>query len=525
MNFKTQAINPKSLVATIQGGFDQIEEMVVRDRLPETWGDYDQLEFVAEGGMGQVYKAWHRNLKRFEAIKVMRKDGFPQSKDLLRFKFEAEAAGTLTHANIVSVYGSGEQNGQPFIAMQWVSGGNLYDRREEFHADAPRIAKILSKLARAVQYAHSQGILHRDLTPKNILLDENGEPLISDFGLAKRADSDIHVTATGVLLGTPQFMSPEQARGERRITIATDIFALGGILYLLLTGQPAYTGRNVPDVIKKITSEPPTQPRVLMPDVNPDLEAICMKCLEQNPRDRYGSAQELAEDLERCVAGLPVSVRTPGLYEWAVRELTKTPPLFNGYVWQVKISFALIILLSQIVITGLVQMDLPISTVWAVFVTSWVAGAGALWWQMWNKFTRLPTTEQHSVMIAIGYILGYISLTFGVVPFTGPARQILEFYPALIAFSAFSLFVVGTTHWGRFYLISLVVLMLSVLARLIPDAGPMILGITMAAIMLYWAWAIKYWFCEPEQLSVSLRYQNSSSTRMLGPDKMTEKLT
>jgi hypothetical protein len=249
-----------------------------------------------------------------------------------------------------------------------------------------------------------------------------------------------------------------------------------------------------------------------MPDVNPDLEAICMKCLEQNPRDRYGSAQELAEDLERCVAGLPVSVRTPGLYEWAVRELTKTPPLFNGYVWQVKISFALIILLSQIVITGLVQMDLPISTVWAVFVTSWVAGAGALWWQMWNKFTRLPTTEQHSVMIAIGYILGYISLTFGVVPFTGPARQILEFYPALIAFSAFSLFVVGTTHWGRFYLISLVVLMLSVLARLIPDAGPMILGITMAAIMLYWAWAIKYWFCEPEQLSVSLRYQNSSST-------------
>src|SRR5262249_45622187 len=234
-------------------------------RFLASFGEYERLELVAHGGMGVVYRAWHPRLKRVEAVKLIRSSHVASPADLARFRLEVEAGGAPHTPNSTAVYGAGEVDGQPYLAMKWIEGGSLSAHLARFREHPRESARFVAKVAQAIHYAHQRGILHRDLKPGNILLDPTGEPLVTDFGLAKRLDADVGLTATGAVAGTPAYMAPEQARGQKALTVAADVYALGGVLYALLTSKPPFHGTNDVAVLEQVVGSPPPPPRALNP--------------------------------------------------------------------------------------------------------------------------------------------------------------------------------------------------------------------------------------------------------------------
>jgi serine/threonine protein kinase len=258
-------------------------------------GRYWLLEQIASGGMGVVYKARQQDLDRIVALKMIRPDVGLSKERVLRFEREARAAARLQQPNIVSIFDIGEWQGLPYYTMQYAACGSLDDRQERLaHAAA---ALLVEKIARALAYAHANGVLHRDLKPSNVLLHEHGEPLVSDFGLAKFWDSDVELTREGELLGTPAYMAPEQAAASgATLTGAADVWALGVILYELLTGQRPFPGKARHDVLTQIRCHEPPMPSALDAQLDSRLEAIVLRCLDKDPARRYTAAQ-LADDL------------------------------------------------------------------------------------------------------------------------------------------------------------------------------------------------------------------------------------
>ncbi len=258
-----------------------------------TFADYELLEEIARGGMGVVYKARQRSLNRTVAVKMILAGHLASLADHERFHAEAEAAANLDHPGIVPVFQVGEHEGQHFYSMGFVDGQTLTERLAQGPV-APREAALLARdVAEAVQYAHSQGVVHRDLKPGNILLDRAGRPRVADFGLAKRVASETHLTMTGQVLGTPSFMPPEQARGQTdEIGPSADIYALGAVLYAMLTGRPPFQAATSLDTLNQVLTRDPVPPRQLNAQVPPDLETIVLKCLEKSPARRYRSGQE-----------------------------------------------------------------------------------------------------------------------------------------------------------------------------------------------------------------------------------------
>ncbi|TWU18853.1 serine/threonine-protein kinase [Allorhodopirellula heiligendammensis] len=281
-------------------------------RLPLVEFDgYEILGEIARGGMGIVYRARQIEANRIVALKMILSGNVAGVDEIQRFKNEAKAAARLDHPNIVPVFDIGEQDGQHFFSMGFVNGPSLKQLISNERMDDQRSAEFVRTLARAVQYAHSKGIIHRDLKPANILLDEHGNPRITDFGLSKVLHSQTELTGTGQVLGTPAYMSPEQASGRsNEITEATDIYSLGGILYELLTGCVPFYSETVVGLLMKVQNETPRSPAsVSQVRLSADLDTICMKCLEKNPSDRYSTAQDLADDLDRYLQGEPILAR------------------------------------------------------------------------------------------------------------------------------------------------------------------------------------------------------------------------
>ncbi len=295
--------------------------------------DYQLLDQIGRGGMGVVYRARQLSLNRVVALKMIAKGDFASPAALARFRREAETAAKLDHPNIVAIIEVGEREANPYLVMRFVEGDSLARflpkfalspeaRGAEAGQAQVRISRLIATVARAVDYAHSRGVLHRDLKPSNILLDLHDVPHLTDFGIAKLLDQDTHLTQTAELLGTLSYMAPEQAEGKP-ISRGADIYSLGAILYELLTGRPPFSGAKM-DVLRQVIVDDPPQPRAINGAIDRDLETICLKCLDKNSGRRYATALQLAEDLERWQRHEPILARQAGpitrLQRWTVRN-------------------------------------------------------------------------------------------------------------------------------------------------------------------------------------------------------------
>jgi serine/threonine protein kinase/tetratricopeptide (TPR) repeat protein len=288
-------------------------------------GNYEILEEIGHGAMGVIYRARQRHSRRIVAVKRVLTYDTESREALVRFRREAEAAASLDHPNILPIYEVSEtEHGLPFFSMKFATGGSLRDLAASLRHEPRECVRLMAKVARATQYAHRQGILHRDLKPGNILLDSRGEPLVSDFGLAKWLDTKTDLTATLTAFGTPGYIAPEQAGAASNLTPAADIYSLGAILFELLSGRPPFVGANALSVIRQATETPAPKLRSLDPSLDRDLETICAHCLERDPKARYHSAEDLTADLERWLDTRPILARPVSaparMWRWSRRN-------------------------------------------------------------------------------------------------------------------------------------------------------------------------------------------------------------
>lgn len=314
---------------------------------PTVVGDYQILGVLGRGAVGVVYKAWHLELKRTVALKMLLAGIHAAPRELMRFRTEAEAVARLHHPNIVQVYEIGAHNDLPFFALEYVEGGSLAQKMAGRTMPARDAAGLVEALARAMHYAHQQNILHRDLKPANVLLSESGVPKITDFGLAKRLEEgESSQTRTGTLMGTPSYMAPEQAQGNlRQIGPWSDQYALGATLYEMLTGRPPFLGSTLLDTLHQVRKKEPVPPSQLQPKTPRDLEIICLKCLQKEPGQRYAHAADLADDLKRFLSGEPIRARPVSTPERLWRWCRRNPRL-------AALSTAVLLLAALVAVSG-----------------------------------------------------------------------------------------------------------------------------------------------------------------------------
>ena len=292
------------------------------------FGDYELLEEIGHGGQGVVYRARQKSLNRTVALKVIGLGPWATEAHLKRFRREAEATASLNHPRIVPIYEVGERDGACYFSMGLVEGEQLDATLKDEPMPIRRSVELIAKIAGTVHYAHEHGILHRDIKPGNILLDQRGEPHLTDFGLARLVETESTVTHTLEILGTPSYMAPEQAAGGTiKVDKATDVYGLGAVLYQLLTGHPPFAGGTIYETIKLVLETEPRQPRLLNPKVDRDLSTICLKCLEKDPRRRYSSALALAEDLEHWLKHQPIRAHHSGIFTRGHKWVWRKPAL------------------------------------------------------------------------------------------------------------------------------------------------------------------------------------------------------
>lgn len=333
----TRLGNGLCLSCTLRQGLDSdreasresFEAILTEDEVQDThWrvGNYEILEEIGRGGMGVIYRARQRHSRRIVAVKRMVSYHADSRETLERFRREAEAAASLDHPNILPIYEIGQgEDGLPFFSMKYASGGSLQNAGSAFRNDARECVRLMAKVARAVQYAHEHGVLHRDLKPGNILLDARGEPFVTDFGLAKWLDTGTDLTRTLTIFGTPGYIAPEQAKGPAaNLAPTADVYSLGAIAFNLFTGRPPFIGEHALAVVQQASETSAPKLRSLAPVVDRELETICARCLEREPQVRYRSAADLAADLERWLEGRPIVARRVSpparLWRWSKRN-------------------------------------------------------------------------------------------------------------------------------------------------------------------------------------------------------------
>lgn len=444
---------------------------------------YEVLDVLGRGGMGVVYKARQVRANRVVALKMILHAEHAGACEHERFQIEAESVARLQHPHIVPIYEVGEADGLPFFSLEFCSGGSLADQLDGIPWRPERAAALVAVLARAMHSAHQKGIVHRDLKPANVLLTEDGTPKITDFGLAKRLDGTVH-TGSGQIMGTPSYMAPEQAEGKARAAgPAADIYALGAILYELLTGRPPFNAATPLDIILQVLAEEPLAPRLLNPAIPADLEMVIRKCLQKAPESRYPSAEALAHDLDAYLAGEPVSARSVHFVSslsWVFRATRHAAVLENwGMLWMCH-GMALLILcvLTNWLQWSGIQQRVPYLLLWTLGLGTWAV----VFWMIRRHGGPVTAIERVLAHLWAGDVA-----TLGMV-------LILEMMLGLPVLSLAPMFAVagGAVFLakagilsGTFYLQTAALFLTAPLMALWPDAALSILGVVCWACFFF----------------------------------------
>ncbi|MBW3595947.1 MAG: serine/threonine protein kinase [Planctomycetes bacterium] len=456
-------------------------------QLPYVLGDYELLEEIGHGGMGLVYRARQISLGREAAVKMILRGRMASPADLARFRAEAEAAARLDHPGIVPVYEVGESEGRPFFSMKYVAGRTLAQVLSEGPMPPREAAELLNDVCRAVHYAHQQGVLHRDLKPSNILIDEQGRPHVTDFGLAKQAADAASLTKTGAVLGTPAYMAPEQAAGSRgQVGPASDVYSLGTILYHMLTGRPPFQAASPVDTVLLVLEQDPPPPRLVNPKADRDLEMIALHCLQKPPDLRYRSAAALADDLTAYLHDESISARS-GRFGQVVsrwfRETHHAILLENWgllWMWHSLVLFTVCLATNVMYWLGFTEQ----SDRW-YYAALWMAGLwtwAAVFWALRRRMGPVTFVERQIAHVWAGAMV-CISFLFPLEYWLG--MPVLRLSPVLGLVSGMVFMVKAGILSGQFYIQAIALFVTAGLMAWQPNFAHLIFGVVAAACFFF----------------------------------------
>ncbi|MFP6674977.1 MAG: serine/threonine-protein kinase [Pirellulaceae bacterium] len=451
--------------------------------LPCEFADYVLEEEVGRGGMGIVFRARQTSLDREVAVKMILSGTFATKSERERFRAEAEAAARLDHPNIVAVHEVGEHGEIPYFSLRYIAGMTLAERLRMKPMPARDAAEILAKVARAVDCAHQCGVLHRDLKPSNILLDEAGEPFVTDFGLAKR-DNDANVTRTGAVIGTPAYMSPEQASGNRNaVGPASDIYGLGAILYYMLTGRPPFQADSPVNVMLLVREQDPIRPRIVNPRADRDLEMIALRCLQKPSDLRYRSAAMLADDLEAYLADEPLAVRSGRLVQVLSRAFRETHHATVLENWGLLWMWHSLVLLGDCLLTNGMQwlgtaQRWHYVVLWTLALWAW----GGVFWLLRRRMGPVTFVERQIAHVWLASLVGIAALF----PLEWYLQlETLTLSPIIGVVGAMTFIIKGGILSGLFYVQGVALLCTSVAMLLVPEYAHAIFGFVSAACFFF----------------------------------------
>lgn len=441
--------------------------------------DYRLEQQIGAGGMGVVYRAYDLNGQRDVAIKLIRAGSLAEGEQVQRFRAEAIAAARMQHPNIVPVHEVGRVEGHEFFTMSLVEGGDLKQRLKRGPLSSRQTAQLFLKIARALQYAHERDVVHRDIKPANILLDENQEPLLTDFGIAKLVNSGKDQTGTGQMLGTAVYMAPEQITDSKSVGSPADIYSLGATMYECLTGKAPFDNKSVVQLLSDVRNRMPASIRTTRPDVDQEIESICMRCLQKDPAERYESAEQLGDDLARYLAGEPLAA-TP-LTRWksigrvlGFRE--QHGPLDSAgaafWIFLISVTFHPVVFLLN-------ATDQSPILLWLMLAV-WGCVAGTVNYRYhWQQYWRLSSAERQSGMIFLAINLSFASLFFihGPLSTTQPISDFLEVYPPFCLVVAVGICAHAGIHAGRWMVYGAFFIPLALTIARFPYWGPLLFGV------------------------------------------------
>ncbi|MDX1964513.1 MAG: serine/threonine-protein kinase [Pirellulales bacterium] len=455
--------------------------------LPCKIGDFELLCELGRGGMGVVYQARQISLDRMVALKMVLRGSNATAADLARFRAEAEAVAKLDHPHIVPVYEVGELQGQPYFSMKFVAGTTLARQLNDGPLPPREAAEILAPICRAIHFAHQQGLLHRDLKPSNILLDLEGRSHVTDFGLAKRITDDAALTHTGAILGTPSYMAPEQAAGNRgEIGPASDVYSLGTILYAMLTGRPPFQAATPLDTILLVLEQEPLPPRLLNAKADRDLELIALKALQKPPELRYPTALALAQDLEAYLAGETISARSGGFSEVFMRVFRETHHATVLRNWGLLWMWHSVVLLAICLVTNWLAWE-HVSQRWP-YLLLW-SGGFSIWapifWALRYRTGPVTAIERQIAHVWGGSVVASI-LLFGVEYVLN--EPVLKLSPVLALISGMVFTIKAGMLSGKFYIQATVLFATALIMARWPEWGHTIFGLVSAGCFFIPGW-------------------------------------
>jgi eukaryotic-like serine/threonine-protein kinase len=438
-------------------------------------GPYVIESEIARGGMGVVYRAKQQGLERPVALKLISNGVLAGHEERRRFRIEAEAAAGLHHPGIIAIHEIGSWQGYEYFSMQLVAGPTLQQRVDDGVFDDVETARLVRDISRAVAYAHRAGIVHRDLKPENILICDGERPLVTDFGLAKWHREGTMVTRTGQVLGTPHYMSPEQATGRGESDASTDIYSLGAILYALLTGRPPHVGNSAAEVLRSVLQDEPQAPRHHRRDVPVDLEKICLKAIQFDPARRYETADDLADDLECYLAGEPTSATSSGLLDRVAREIQRDQHQTHFEDWGRTLArIGVIIFLSHVAMFALDQYSVPRwGAFWLPRILMLLGILGTIYYARDGSLMPRSVAERPVWSIWLAYLV-----TLGVMNLLSLMNGIehTSLFPIASSLSGFGFIAMAGHVWGGSAIFGLGFLIVAGLAAAYVSVAPLLFG-------------------------------------------------